>query len=353
MKVLDHFLIGQQICNYNKSSIQKEYGNLKGPLNIMWDITNRCNLHCMHCYNGSGEEPRYKDLSDEDMMVIGKHIVEAGIPIVCFCGGEPLLRYPLIVRLANLLSENGILVNMVTNGLLLTKDRIKELKNNGINGIQISLDSYSAEVHDKFRGRTGAYQKAMNAIENILLSGIVPEVTFIPTKVNYMDVGGVIDILYKMGIKKLNSMPFIPIGRGYDNKKKLKMNSREQWEFDWIIHRKRREYMDFEFNNGDPLEHIYLFSQNPYAKTITYEIRCNGDIVVSPYLPFLYGNAVKYSLNELWDAGLKDIWRTPLVRNASERIISLEEIENQDNMPWNNEDYQMYEGGVYDVLYQS
>lgn len=111
--------------------------------------------------------------------------------------------------------------------------------------------------------------------------------------------------------------------------------------------------MDFEFNNGDPLEHIYLFSQNPYAKTITYEIRCNGDIVVSPYLPFLYGNAVKYSLNELWDAGLKDIWRTPLVRNASERIISLEEIENQDNMPWNNEDYQMYEGGVYDVLYQS
>lgn len=340
-------MVGQQhICNYDKRSIQKEYGNLKGPLNVMWDMTNRCNLNCMHCYNSSGIEAQYRDLTDEEMMVIGRHIVEAGIPVVCFCGGEPLLRYPLIVNLAKLLSENGIVVNMVTNGLLLTDDRLKELKNSGINGIQISLDSYSPEIHDKFRGKPGAYQKALEAIQKILLFGIVPDVTFIPTKMNYKGVGEVIDILYSMGIKKLNSMPFIPIGRGYANKEELKMNSQEQWEFDWIIHKKNKEYSDFEFNNGDPLEHIYLFSQNVHAKTITYEIRCNGDIVVSPYLPYIYGNAVNSSLNELWDAGLKDIWRTPEVKSAAEKIISLYEIETQEKRPWNHEDYQLYGGNM-------
>ena len=70
------------------------------------------------------------------------------------------------------------------------------------------------------------------------------------------------------------------------------MSVAEKWEFEWLVRKKLYEYPDFSFNNGDPLEHIYLFSQNPDAKTITYEIRCNGDIVVSPYLPFLYGNAV-------------------------------------------------------------
>ena len=41
---------------FDVSLIQKVYGNMKGPLNIMWDITNRCNLNCKHCYNRSGKE---------------------------------------------------------------------------------------------------------------------------------------------------------------------------------------------------------------------------------------------------------------------------------------------------------
>lgn len=122
--------------------------------------------------------------------------------------------------------------------------------------------------------------KALEAIKIILNSGIVPEVTFIPTKQTYQGIGKVIDILIEMGIKSLNSMPFIPIGRGYDNKEQLKMSVAEKWEFEWLVRKKLYEYPDFSFNNGDPLEHIYLFSQNPDAKTITYEIRCNGDIVV-------------------------------------------------------------------------
>ncbi len=332
----------QSIGKNDRNTIQREYGKLRGPLNIMWDMTNRCNLCCMHCYNKSGKEPCYTDLPDEKMKIIGRHIVEAGIPVVCFCGGEPLLRYPLLIQMTKLLSSNGIVVNMVTNGLLLTKEKVKELRENGINGIQISLDSYIAEIHDKFRGKSGAFQSALNALKLVLDSGIIPEVTFIPTKINYKGVGEVIDILYNLGIKKLNSMPFISMGRGYDNKEVLKMNQDEKWEFDWIIRKKINQYPDFEFNNGDPLEHIYLFSQNPNAKTITYEIRCNGDIVVSPYLPFLFGNAVEYSLNDLWQAGLKDIWKNPIIKKAAKEIVSLDEIENQENRPWNNQDIQLY-----------
>ena len=326
----------------DKNTIQKEYGKLRGPLNVMWDMTNRCNLHCMHCYNNSGIKPYYQDLPDEKMEVIGRHIVEAGIPVVCFCGGEPLLRYPLLLKMAKLLSDNGIVVNMVTNGLLLDEDKIKALRQNGINGIQISLDSYRAEIHDKFRGVNGAFQKALLALKLVLKTGLVPEVTFIPTKLNYSGVGEVIDILYDLGIRQLNSMPFISLGRGYENRSCLKMNPEEKWEFEWLVREKLVQYADFEFNNGDPLEHIYLFSQNQEAKTITYEIKCNGDIAVSPYLPFLYGNAVEYSLNLLWEKGLKEVWKLPEVQAAVKRIISLDDVENQEKRPWNNQDVQLF-----------
>ena len=86
------------IGKIDKKTIQTEYGKLSGPLNIMWDMTNKCNLCCMHCYNKSGKDAHYKDLDDEDMMKIAHHIAEAGIPIVCFCGGEPLLRYSLLFQ---------------------------------------------------------------------------------------------------------------------------------------------------------------------------------------------------------------------------------------------------------------
>ena len=330
------------IGKIDKKTIQTEYGKLSGPLNIMWDMTNKCNLCCMHCYNKSGKDAHYKDLDDEDMKKSAHHIAEAGIPIVCFCGGEPLLRYPLLLKAAKVLSSRGIVVNMVTNGLLLTTEKVKMLRESGVNGIQISLDSYSPAIHDKFRGKDGAYDKALEAIKIILNSGIVPEVTFIPTKQTYQGIGKVIDILIEMGIKSLNSMPFIPIGRGYDNKEQLKMSVAEKWEFEWLVRKKLYEYPDFSFNNGDPLEHIYLFSQNPDAKTITYEIRCNGDIVVSPYLPFLYGNAVSNTLNQLWEDGLKDVWKIPEVNNAAKRIVSLDDIEQQKNRPWNNQDIQLY-----------
>lgn len=68
--------------------------------------------------------------------------------VVCFCGGEPLLRYNVLPQLAQQLSEAGITVNMVTNGFLLDDEKIKTLRSSGISGFQISLDSAHEETHD-------------------------------------------------------------------------------------------------------------------------------------------------------------------------------------------------------------
>lgn len=64
---MDNF-IGKETKEFNVSLIQQAYGTMVGPLNIMWDITNKCNLQCKHCYNRSGRGKKYEDLSDNDMI---------------------------------------------------------------------------------------------------------------------------------------------------------------------------------------------------------------------------------------------------------------------------------------------
>lgn len=327
------------------SCIQEQYGKLIGPENIMLDITQRCNMHCMHCYNFSNKDFA-DDLSDEQMINITQQIIDVKPCVVCLCGGEPTLRLELCTKIARELTEHGIVVNMVSNGLLLDKENVGKLFESGIKNIQISLDSFQKNTVDKFRGHKGAFEGALDAIDNILLAGSIPAVTFIPTKLNYRDVGGLATLLYERGIKKVRYMPLIPIGRGNKNVNILKMNSQENEEFFWLMKKTEASLPDFKFDYGDPLEHIYLYRNNPLAKTPSYEIKSNGDVQLSCYIPYIFGNVRDYTLNQLWELGLKDIWRDKRMQKIARSINTLDDIENQKVFPYMGEDWDLLKNNL-------
>lgn len=224
---MDSFTSEKITDEFNANRVQRAYSLMRGPLNIMWDVTNKCNLNCKHCYNRSGKGRLYNDLDDTEMINVIPGIIALSPRVVCFCGGEPLLRYNVLPQLAQQLSEAGITVNMVTNGFLLDDEKIKTLRSSGISGFQISLDSAHEETHDYFRGFKGAYAGATRAIDLLLKRSIMPDVTFIPTRINYKDIGEVVEYLYFRGIRRLGSMPFIPIGRGKENYDELTLLDEE------------------------------------------------------------------------------------------------------------------------------
>ena len=96
-----------------------------------------------------------------------------------------------------------------------------------------------------------------------------------------------------------------------------------------IIKRWEKKLPGFDFQYGDPLEHIYLFRNNFEAMTAAYEIKSNGDILLSSYLPYTFGNVMKNTLTELWDMGLKDVWRRKDFLPILKKINTLEDICNQ------------------------
>lgn len=329
--------------NTKVADIQRAYSKIKGPENIMFDITQRCNLHCKHCYNCSHANYEY-DLNDESMLKITQQIVEVNPQTVCLCGGEPTIRFDLCLRIAETLSDNGILVNMVTNGYKSDISSLKKLYKAGISSIQVSLDSYYPETMNRFRESSVAHKNAIDAINNMLSLDKTPSVTFIPTKMNYKEMILVADYLYGLGIVELRYMPFIPIGRGRENLQALKLSGEENQELFWMLKTKNRELPMFKFDYGDPVEHIYLFRNNTEAFNPSYEIKSSGDILLTCYLPFIFGNAMKTNLIELWDAGLNNIWKKGAFHDFVQNINTIDDIEQQKIIPYTNHEIDLYKG---------
>lgn len=90
---------------------------LSGPLHIAIDITNKCNAKCLHCFNRSGNELLRNEISDREMLEIFKEIAVIKPFSTCFCGGEPMMEYDLVLRATEVLKNGGVPnIAMVTNG---------------------------------------------------------------------------------------------------------------------------------------------------------------------------------------------------------------------------------------------
>lgn len=137
------------------------------PFLVALNLTRRCNLACAHCYldantrlDGEGGE-----LSTDEVKAVLDDI--AGLSdetMVVLTGGEPTLRRDL-TDLAAHATALGLMPVIGTNGILLNDERVQALKEAGVQGAGISLDSLDPAHHDAFRGAPGAWEKAMNGID--------------------------------------------------------------------------------------------------------------------------------------------------------------------------------------------
>ena len=127
------------------------------PYVVSWNLTYRCNLACEHCYldakvlrDGAPDELGTEELKDviSDIASVGPEAM------IVLTGGEPLLRRD-IEELAGHATALGLMVVVGTNGIPLTPERIERLKQSGVAGVGISVDSLDPDHHDAFRGRAG------------------------------------------------------------------------------------------------------------------------------------------------------------------------------------------------------
>ncbi|TRM81369.1 radical SAM protein, partial [Sulfolobus sp. F3] len=148
------------------------------PKVLVFNVTRNCNLKCVHCYSNSGLS-RFQDLPLSAWLNAVKKAAEMGVKHILLSGGEPLDRRDLS-SIAKEAYDYGISVELSTNGTMLTRERVEELKKY-VSYIGVSIDG-PEEVHDKFRGVRGAFKKAMEGIRLAKQAGIKTGLRFTITK---------------------------------------------------------------------------------------------------------------------------------------------------------------------------
>jgi radical SAM protein with 4Fe4S-binding SPASM domain len=178
------------------------------PLTCVWEITMGCNMRCKHC-GSSCTEPLPDELSTEEALEAIRQLADIGLKWVTLSGGEPFTRrdLPLLVKT---LSGRGILVNIITNGWLVTDDMARELTAAHISTIAISVDG-TREVHDRIR-KPGSYERVERSFkllkDNKITAGAVTTIT----KENINLLPQIKDELIRMGAASWQVQLGLPMG---------------------------------------------------------------------------------------------------------------------------------------------
>lgn len=301
-----------------------QYDYLSGPLEIVLNITNSCNLDCMHCFNNSNAESFQHELPDNVFLGVVDDICKLKPYNVCFSGGEPLLREKLLMESIERFAAQGIRVSMVTNGTLLDNAVLKKLISAGITEISISLDGMNPQTHNFLRHSESAYQSTLNALELLKHSRFeLYDITFTITKLNAEELEDFLLYFIAQGHTRFAVRSLVTAGRAVKNIDILEPSI--------LQYRKIRSMINkFSENTGilikycDSLNHIFIFRKAfPF---FAMEMKADGSLIPSPYIPYKLGNVLNHSIKEYWDSGWPKVWELQALKQLVSSIKSSNDL---------------------------
>lgn len=283
------------------------------PFLISWNITKRCNLRCSHCYLDASElESDKGELSTaEALKLIDDIALLAPGAMLILTGGEPLTRDDLF-DLVGYATEKGLSVVLGTNGTLLTEEIIVKLKERGVKGVGLSIDSINPPSHNVFRGLEGAWERTVEGIDALNRHGIEFQLQLSVTKNNYTEVEEIIEFASQKGARAMNVFFLVCTGRGQD----MTDITPQQYEMVLVqLAELDKKYAGKMMIRGRCAPHFLRVVQqrdpdSPVMKGATsgciagthyFRITPEGDVTPCPYMPTVVGNIRKQSLADIWE----------------------------------------------------
>src|SRR3990172_4719124 len=262
----------------------------------------------------SGEEARRPELTlDEGFHLIDEIASVNPDTILVLTGGEPLL-YKHTIEFARYASTKGLMVVVGTNGLLLDDDTVKRLKESGVSGVGLSLDSLDPVRHDTFRGLPGAWKRTVEAIGRCRRHGLPFQIHNSVTSFNWREVPQIVEFAHQQGARVVNFFFMVCTGRGEE----LTDITPEQYEEVLSI------LIDLQ---GKYTGMLIRARCAPHFKRIAYQkdphspitkaegylgggclagshycrIAPDGDVTPCPYMPLSVGNVRRDRFSEIWE----------------------------------------------------
>lgn len=150
-------------------------GNLRS---IALDVTNKCNMHCRFCYAESFAKKELVSL--ESLKKALDEAYEMGVCHYILQGGEVFADYDRLKAIIAMCYPEETYINIVSNGWLITKEKIEELRDLHVDKITFSLDSGIEAEHDENR-MPGSYKRVLQAVDMVKEAGLLTGISTVVT----------------------------------------------------------------------------------------------------------------------------------------------------------------------------
>ncbi len=183
------------------------------PRLLFWETTAGCNLRCLHCRRlDVADAVTPDDLSTVEALQILTDIASYAKPILVFSGGEPLLRKD-IFYLAETARDLGFRTALATNGVLVTEEIAKGIRDVGVSRVSVSLDGSEPASHDRLRG-PGNFGLALAGLQRLKAAGVGTQINMTVTRRNANELPALYQRCLAMGVDALHLFMLVPVGCG-------------------------------------------------------------------------------------------------------------------------------------------
>lgn len=307
VEALDHIRYGE--------TLSKD----KRPV-VVWNVTRACNLRCIHCYAKADNNPAPDELTTEEGFKLLEDLSKFGSPVILFSGGEPLVRSD-ILDLIHKAVISGLRTVVSTNGVLIDNSLAKELKKLGVSYVGISLDGWK-EVHDKFRGVKGAFEKVISAVSACKKQGLKVGLRFTMSKLNAQEIPKIFELVEELKIPRICFYHLVYSGRGSKLIDRDLSHEETRYWVDYIISKTKElhdkglkvEVLTVDNHADGPYLYLRMKKENhPKAEEVYELLKING------------GNNSGVGIGCIsWDGFVyaDQFWRTHTFGNVRERLFS-------------------------------
>jgi 12,18-didecarboxysiroheme deacetylase len=291
---------------------------------VVWNMTRRCNLKCVHCYAQAETDKGIDPISTKQAKVLIDDLASYGAPVMLFSGGEPTIRQDL-PELAQYATDKGMRAVISTNGTLIDRNMAHILKDVGLSYVGVSLDG-GEDVHDHFRGVKGSFRRALEGLEYCREEGIKVGLRFTINKRNAVEIPKIFDILRERDIPRVCFYHLVYSGRGTELINE-DLNHQETRDVVDLIMDKTRECFDAGTpkevltvdNHADgPYVWMRLLKEDPKRAEEVFQllqfnegnssgrgigcISWNGDVSADQFWRHhVFGNVLERPFSEIWD----------------------------------------------------
>jgi MoaA/NifB/PqqE/SkfB family radical SAM enzyme len=292
-------LYSKPAANMMARSLYRGIQNKNIPNLMSFAVTDVCNAHCVHCsfYEAIDDKSRHVMSLDECRKLI--HAAqELGVSMINFVGGEPLKR-PEILEMIRSVDKDLSATSLFTNGWALSQ-MAAGLRQSGLDGVYVSLDSTEAAKHDEFRGLPGLFSRAVDGVRAALRTGMSVGISTCITPEGFAggDFERMVEFARELGVHELIVFDAMPSGR-FRNRADLFDN--EQWKDEMI---RRSEPYNADASYPGILIHAYTVSHRSAGcscGTSYFYANPYGDISSCDFNARSFGNVLDEPLHAIWE----------------------------------------------------